>query len=531
MNPYDWQSHHPRIGIPRQAVAEVTETLYGGGSAVVLGGRGMGKSVFLQQLQTVLESTGPTQVVLIPAPPAALSVGECLRQLMRSLDVVVRDPIGSREIVDAWLARDDVPPRLVLLFDEFDRYATGQDRSSGNPPGRGFFNDLEATRRDVLGLGVMATGSLGVFVARDVLGSSFLSRALHVRLTPFERSQVDELVGAFARRKSPLSDEVFDALLLASGGIPALLTYGLQRLWQLERDASERDVTEIYAEFHDKHDEYLEDLLSSVADPRLSEAPRRVLERIRRQPGRIPRDELEALCRHSSGPLALKLKDVLRLLQAAGLVRFTGRFHVTDPVTAHPIPSILNLPAPSSPEAHWRQQLYADLATLLTKLHQWSADFFRPGRGDAGKQLVPESVFAAHLALGFELLGWEAEREGLSAAGRTDLKLRYNGSAEWAVIEVKIWGRNDYQEAQRQVESYWTSEVGAGAVVQLTDAQLPDWPERYCRQCLEPLGVSIEPQPTSESPIRARFSCRATTADGMTAHVDHYLLRLSRRRP
>ncbi len=54
-----------------------------------------------------------------------------------------------------------------------------------------------------------------------------------------------------------------------------------------------------------------------------------------------------------------------------------------------------------------------------------------------------------------------------AAAGRTDLKLRSNAS-KLAVIEVKIWGRNDYQEAQHQIENYWRAEVEAGAVVQLT---------------------------------------------------------------
>ncbi len=52
-----------------------------------------------------------------------------------------------------------------------------------------------------------------------------------------------------------------------------------------------------------------------------------------------------------------------------------------------------------------------DLEALLTKLHRASADFFRSGRGGQGKRLVPESVFAAHLTLGFELLGWRVERE------------------------------------------------------------------------------------------------------------------------
>jgi hypothetical protein len=86
----------------------------------------------------------------------------------------------------------------------------------------------------------------------------------------------------------------------------------------------------------------------------------------------------------------------------------------------------------------------------------------------------------------------------------------------------------DYREAQRQVESYWTAEVAAGTVVQLTDAEIADWPERYRQECLESLSVAIERLSTSEFLVSARFSCQATTADGMTAHVEHSLLRLSR---
>ncbi len=44
MNPYDWQSHHPQIEILRPALAKVVKRLGRGGSAVVLGGRGMGRS-------------------------------------------------------------------------------------------------------------------------------------------------------------------------------------------------------------------------------------------------------------------------------------------------------------------------------------------------------------------------------------------------------------------------------------------------------------------------------------------------------
>ena len=130
-----------------------------------------------------------------------------------------------------------------MLFDEFDRYAESGDQRSANPPGRGFFNDLEATRRDLPGLGVMATGSIGVYVVRDVLGSSFLARALHVALRPFERPDIDFLAGPFAERGAGLSEQVADALHLATGGIPALVTFGLQQLWDFDSSPVERSPT------------------------------------------------------------------------------------------------------------------------------------------------------------------------------------------------------------------------------------------------------------------------------------------------
>ncbi len=167
-NPFDWQSHHPRVAVARGEVDRIAGNLAKGGNVVGLGGRGMGKSVFLQQLRAALEQSGEVRVVLISTPPPELTVRACLDRLAGILEVT-GEAVDTRMIVDAWFARDSVKPRLVLLFDEFDRYASfPHPTSSANPPGRGFFNDLEATRRDVSALGIMATGSLGVFVARDV---------------------------------------------------------------------------------------------------------------------------------------------------------------------------------------------------------------------------------------------------------------------------------------------------------------------------------------------------------------------------
>ncbi len=523
MNPYDWQSHHPRVEIPRPSLGKIATSLAAGGSAVVLGGRGMGKSVFLGQLEAALDDD--TRVIIIPAPPPRLDVDACLAQLADALGV--EPAFNTRKIIDAYLARDGTPERLVLLFDEFDRYAMAGNRDSANPPGRGFFNDLEATRRDVKQLGVLATGSLGVFVVRDVLGSSFLSRALHVSLQPFERAEVARLAEPFIEVGEGLTEEVIDALYLATGGIPALTTYGLQQLWSFQQSPVERDVADVFADFLDEHDEYVRDLLRSIADPSLSQAPLRVLEMIRDHSEPLARAELEEAIGRLEGPLSLNLTDTLKLLQAAGLVRFQGSVVKSNPVVAQPSAGIVNLPSSRlSSEPALGELLGQDLARLLEKLHRSSADFYRPSEG--GKRLVPEAVFAAFLALGFELLGWQTEREAQNAAGRTDIKLRRNGSGSVAIIEVKIWGRNDFADAQRQVESYWSAGVEAGAVVQITDSEIDDWPQTYRRRCLTQMEAEVVP--SLDSPIRARFAVTSQATDGQPARVEHFLLRLSRRR-
>jgi AAA domain len=527
MNPYNWQSHRPEAEIPRTEVARLTEVLRNNGSAVVLGGRGMGKSVFLGQLKAELERRDGTRVVLFEAPPPALTVEACLDALARRLGVAHK-PFDAREALDAFFAGDDAPERLVLLFDEFDRYAEKGGPSS-QPPGRGFFNDLEAVRRSMPELGLLAVGSIGVFVFRDVLGSSFLSRALHLRLRPFARADAEKLTGPFAERGSPLSEDVLDALFLASGGIPAILTFGLQQLWEVDGEATAFDVTRIYKVFEEEHEAYLDDLLSALQDPRLSDAPLRVWRRIQEGPGRIARSDLEAALGKPTGILDLKLSDALHLLESVGVVRLESSAVHDNPVVAHPIASLLNLSRGSVEQNDLGAGFFKDLTALLGKLHRSSADFFRQNRVAGSKVLVPESVFAAHLALGFELLGWRSEREAQRGAGRTDLLLRRNGGSEVVVLEVKLWGRNDYRQAHRQVESYWTEDVAAGAVVQLADAELPDWGETYRRECLEPWELEIEEVPLAGSSVRARFRCTSTTAGGFVVVIDHLLLGLLRR--
>jgi hypothetical protein len=525
-NPYDWRRYHPEVEVVRSGVDAVAEDLAAGGSFVLLAGRGMGKSVFLRQVHARLELRSGVRAILFPAPPAPLTVEGCLRALAQKLGVDVGRPLDTYEVVQAYFGTSEAPGRLVLLYDEFDRYG-GRGSPVDTTPGREFFNNLETMLRDTPQIGVLAAGSLGVFGLRDTLGSSFLARAARLRLRPFTAGELARLARPFADRGEPLADETLEALALATGGNPALATYGFQHLWPRPKPTF-RDVTLVFSRFKSSQIEFLRDFQLSFSDPHLSPAPQRVWELVQSAPGPISHADLKRACASADGILRLSFADVLDLLEAAGLVEITGSTDA-DPVTVRPITSVLTLPRTPSPAPSFRDRLRQDLESLLGRLHASSADFFRPGAGGEGKRLVPESVFTTFLALGLDLLGWQAEREAQHGAGRTDLKLRWNGADELAVVEVKIWGRHDYLEVQRQVESYWSAGVGAGAVTMLADAVVPDWPEQYRRWCLDGQGREVAAWSSEVSPVLARFSCRSTTVDGMAAEVDHFLLRVPRR--
>jgi hypothetical protein len=524
MNPYNWQVHRPQVEVPRATVGAVAEDLRRGGSFVLLAGRGMGKSVFLRQLQTALDRLSGVRSLLFSAPPAELTVRACIQALARKLGVAADDALDTHEVIETYLEQRGDGEQVVLLYDEFDRYARSKS-SSMDSPGRDFFNNLESTRRDFPQLGILAAGSIGVFLFRDNLGSSFLARAKPVRLSPFDPPELQQLAAPFAEQARPLPLEVLEAMHLASGGNPALVTYGLESLWPSSGPTA-RDVAELYAEFQHRHSEFLRDFSDSFASPELSEAPQRIWALIQNADGPVSHAALRSACAAPDGILRLELADIIDLLQAAGLVKLTGSVHA-DPVNVRPVASILSLPRTSPPVPQLRDRLAQDLQTLLARLHAFGADFFRPGSAGKGKQLVPEAVFSAFLALGLELLGWQAEREAQHGAGRTDIKLRWQGANERVVIEVKIWGRGNYQEANRQVESYWSADIAAGAVVMITDQEIINWPDLYRQSCLVPLGLQIESE-SSRPPLSAQVACTTKTPDGLTTRVDHFLLRIAR---
>ena len=525
-NPYNWMKHTARVEVRRSELGPVLEALRKGAGIWVLGGRGMGKSILLKQVEAELAARADTRVVRIASAPTDLDVHVMHRALAKALGREPSSTSDNTELLRDYLTEPDAPARLVLLYDEFERYARKNGREA---PGRHFFNDLETARRELDGLGIVAAGSLGVFLFRDVLGSSFLSRAVRVVMSPFERAALVELTAPFHDRAEPLADDALDALWLASGGNPALVTYGLEELWSVAPgDRTSAAIAHAYTRFQADHADFLQDVEKSFADPSLSDVPRRAWDVVQRSDSPIPRAELTAAMAGSRGALNLDLRDVLHMLQAAGLVHLDDAPGATARVAVRPIPSILSLPqaAPEAPDL--TTELREHLELLLVRMHAASADFYRSraGEEDSGRRaLVPESVFTAYLALGLELASWRVEREAQSVTGRTDLKLEREGRGGYAVVEVKIWGRRDYRDAQRQIEGYWSRDVVAAAVVMLTDATVPDWSERYRAECLP----GVEASKLAAAAPLAGWSARGVTADGLATSVDHVLLRLPRR--
>jgi hypothetical protein len=515
---YDLRDLDPGVEVPRDAlITQAADTLRGGGIAYLLGGRGMGKSVFLRQLERHLRGQPGAHVVLITGPAETLE--RTLQKLARKL-ALATDPgyLDVEEILDRYLASSP-NETLILLFDELDRYA-----ATGQAQGRGLFNALETARQDARGrLGLFAAGGLGFFLLKDQLGSNFLSRADRLVLTPFKDPELRRLAQPFAQRHRPLSQDVLDALRVQTGGNPLLSTYALRELWV----APEPDpalLADILGGFKERKPDFIPEFWKSITDGEPSDVPRALLRRIQ-QDGRLTsaaRDEILGKAGER-----ITLRDALDLLRAAGLVELDGPLE-DDPIRVHPVASILNLlPGAVRSSDLLGERLVRDLRHLLARLHAMAPDFYRPGDGRGDKRLLPETSFSAFLALGLTLLGWQVEREAQHGAGRTDLKLRRPGADEVALVEVKIWGRNDYAAAQQQVESYWASaEVRAAAVVMIADRPPPAWPTLYKERCLPDRSVTVRAE---DAPV-AQIAAQGRSPAGFDTAVDHLLLPLPRGR-
>jgi hypothetical protein len=527
-NPYDWTLPKAPITIERSSVDSAVELLLAGRGALLLAGRGLGKSRFVTDVKERLERDRSVKVLRYREPPAfEHSLSATLRKVTRDLGVDVREVESFDVVLRMFFEANEGYDRVCLLFDEVDQYAVPD---GGEPLGRRLFNHLESCRQELDGrLGILAVGGVGAYHLRSANASPFTARAKRLWLSPFTVDEIRQLARPFLTDGRPLDDDVILALFNASGGNPALVTFGLQSVWH-RAAVCVSDIVDAFGRFAEVHSDFVDAFRRSAMSRDFSVAPELVFRAIARAGGTIPWASLIAQCPSDLDAAAfVSLDDTLDILACAGLIAITGSSR-SDPVVARPIQSVLTLPmhvarsAPTSLQA----QLVTDLERLLVHMHTVSPDFFHGKKGEA-KQIVPEAVFCATLAIALRQMGCTVEREATHGAGRTDLKASHPVFAdEYAIVELKIWPRNDYEKIHSQVESYWSRDVTAAACVMISDRDAGGWADEYIAKCLADGRLTVTPS-VPQPPIVGSFDVRSTTPDGVPAVVRHELLRLARR--
>jgi len=82
---------------------------------VLLAGRGMGKSVFLRQLAAMLGRRDDLRVLLIPSPPAPLTVESMIEALADALGVESTRPRSTHGLIEHYLAHQ--AEKFCLQYD------------------------------------------------------------------------------------------------------------------------------------------------------------------------------------------------------------------------------------------------------------------------------------------------------------------------------------------------------------------------------------------------------------------------------
>jgi len=516
-NPYAWQGDQPRRVVTPKSLSSVVDHVRRGTAVKIVGGRGMGKSVLLRQVADRFVDPA-TRVAFLPGPAGTPTVAGAVTDVAAKWGITDLRAPRLEELLER-VIQGDVTSAVVLI-DEADQYI-----SLGAEHGlfaRQWFNKLEATRKDWGGaFGVAFAGGLGLLYLEHELGSGIVSRAESCVLEPFELDEVRRLAAPFEEDGRPLSERCLETLIALSGGNPALVTFGLERLWP--SSAPDAVLLErAFGEFTERHTPFVRAVHRSISDQGRLDAPHRVLEAVRAGTGLMPLAGLRAACAPRDDRVAIDHRQALELLVAAGLVRVAGLMSA-DPVAVSPIASILNFAVTPSAAADPLHRLMDDVCLVLANLHRFGRDFH--GKGG----LLEEQVFSSMIAVGLRLLGWvEVEREPIQVAGFTDVKVRVTQPSVQGhvVIEVKLWRSQQHNGAvQRQIDDYRLQETIHGVAITLGNRNAQGWVEDYEDWCLR--GLSFE---RKEAPVDlvGRWHVRGVAANGPVL-TDHLLVRIPKR--
>ncbi|MEO7596154.1 MAG: hypothetical protein ABI134_33400, partial [Byssovorax sp.] len=113
-NPYDWTRHAPRRPIVREKLIEnLSQLLRDRKEVVLLGGRGMGKSVLLQQLAAQIQKEDPSaRVFLFDGPPTPSTLRASLRVLGKRLGLAKVAYLQVDELFDQYWVQ--IPVCMVV---------------------------------------------------------------------------------------------------------------------------------------------------------------------------------------------------------------------------------------------------------------------------------------------------------------------------------------------------------------------------------------------------------------------------------
>ena len=267
-NPYHWTSREPGLEIVHPHCAPIVERLCRGELIEVIGGHGMGKTVLLSQIATQCREREAEVVLFLDKPDMDVSLdqptgifassgssmaSEGARGYVQALATRLGrdDPSrlwSARDLVGTWM-RHHRDRTLIVLLDEIDRLV-----ETGSTSARDFLDALVTAHSEFPHrFSVAIAGGLGIHALRSDLGSDFSSRASTECMQTFGPEQLDELAGPFARDGRPLEEETLETLRLLSGGIPALVAYGMQHLWDREAEPSPDAIRQIFEQFRDRH--------------------------------------------------------------------------------------------------------------------------------------------------------------------------------------------------------------------------------------------------------------------------------------
>jgi len=535
--PYTWTKARPQEVIGRKALLDEVETgLLGDESFALLGGRGMGKTVFLTELVRRLEVRQNVQIELIDELPGERTKSACVAMLADTLGVGEQRSGTVKAVLRAWQTAHP-GKKLILLYDDVDDYAT--ERGKRSELGRDFFSALESARQH-LDIGVLAAGSLGMFfLGSETMGSSFLSRATTHVLAPFGREELLAWTTPFAA-VGGLDDEVVDGLLCFCGGNPAITAFCLEGLWASSPPALEVVVDRIKC-FRGRHVSFISAFQRGLGEGTGLSGVWGLFDHIRQHEGPYTKKELEDVLRDAGGEGDLKLEQAFQVLCGAGACRIHSPHEPQYPVDIEVVSSILAMRSGEERGAvavSLSELLRGDIVWALAQLHRWGRDFFRPvderavdasnvtvkKKVKGASVVVPESVFSALLGITLLARGWEwIEREPLQGAGFADLKLRHRNFGGHALIEVKIWPRNDFTAIHDQVCSYDADDAVAWATVMVFAGKVNNWPACYKEKCLAG-ATSVEELPIPPSDFVVGFAAKGGARPGLV--VEHFLVAL-----